>query len=276
MAATVNGTDIAVSEVEAAVFDSEGGLTPEQMAQYLGLLVQWTAVSQRAEADFGLVPQEADIDARVQSLVTQLGGGASLEQFLESQGISEEGLRHFASTLVISEELRDLVSYQEVSEVEAQQALESDPASWTEVCASHILVPTEGEAVEALDLIQGGDEFGAVARQFSLDTTSAVSGGDLGCGPASSYVQEFANATLTAGLGEVVGPLETVFGFHLVTVRDRTVSSVAEVREVLTEEAAQNAVNDWIMDAILSAQVDVDARYGTWVTDPNPGVVVSG
>lgn len=88
-------------------------------------------------------------------------------------------------------------------------------------CLAHILTETRAEADDALARIESGEPFEAVAVTASIDTQSGINGGTLGCVPegqiAATYVPGFAEAAESVGVGEVAGPAESQFGFHLVT-----------------------------------------------------------
>lgn len=87
--------------------------------------------------------------------------------------------------------------------------------------ARHILVPTK-EACENLKTeIEAGADFAAVAKQHS-QCPSGQRGGDLGEFGPGQMVQEFDTVVFSAEIGEVVGPVQTQFGYHLIEVTSRT------------------------------------------------------
>jgi peptidyl-prolyl cis-trans isomerase D len=89
------------------------------------------------------------------------------------------------------------------------------------VNARHILVETVEEANEVIEALQNGESFASLAQARSTDTGSGQRGGELGWTAASGFVEEFATAILAAPIGEIVGPVETEFGFHVIQVRAR-------------------------------------------------------
>ncbi|RPI20545.1 MAG: hypothetical protein EHM57_07855 [Actinobacteria bacterium] len=275
VAATVNGSEIATDDVTGLLFDTSVEPNAAEFASYLSLLVQWTLVEQQAEADFGIAPSTEEIDAQVQQLLDDSGYTGTLEEFLETQNASEDAFRRYASQVLIEERVQEELTstVEEPTDEEAQQALDDDPMSWTEVCASHLLVATEEEAQAAMERIAGGEAFADVATELSLDTGSGANGGDLGCASPSGYVAEFADATMTAPIGDVVGPVESEFGFHVIQVESRTTSPVEEVRQSLVDTAVQEALNTWFSDALAAATIEVTPEYGTWVTEPTPQVL---
>ncbi len=85
--------------------------------------------------------------------------------------------------------------------------------------ASHILVKTEGEAVDLLNQIKSGKNFGELAKKHS-DCPSKNRGGDLGFFKRGQMVKEFENAAFSMGKGQVSEPVRTQFGYHLIKVTD--------------------------------------------------------
>jgi peptidylprolyl isomerase/peptidyl-prolyl cis-trans isomerase D len=105
------------------------------------------------------------------------------------------------------------------------------------VRARHILIGQRGDGEEqraqqlqqAQDLLQrieGGESFATLARQYSQDPGSAARGGDLGWFGRGQMVPPFEAAAFDAEVGEVVGPVETDFGYHLIQVEERAEQEV--------------------------------------------------
>ena len=136
-----------------------------------------------------------------------------------------------------------------------------------QACASHILVATEEEAVEIVALLGAGGDFAALAAERSVDPGSAAQGGSIGCVTRGSTVPEFEQALFSQPIGEVGGPVQTEFGFHVLRVDRREVPPLDEVRgeieQRLSNEARQ-AFGTWFVDALSAADVTVDPRYGEW------------
>jgi len=275
VAATVDDVDITTSDVEALAIATDEDLTSAEFAEILGQLIQWSAVERSAAEDFGIEPTDDEVDAEVETLIAEFGQGATREEFLELQGISEDVLQLTASQILLQEALTEELSstIDEPTTEDAEQAIADSPLDWTEVCAVHILVATEAEADEVLTRLDGGEDFAVVAQEVSLDTGSGAAGGDLGCASPAGYVAEFADATMTAEIGVVVGPVESQFGFHIIRVDERSEVPVEDVRLSLAEGGVGLAVSDWFVAAIETATVTVAEEYGTWQTDPFPAVV---
>jgi len=85
--------------------------------------------------------------------------------------------------------------------------------------ASHILVKTEGEAYVALSEIRHGKSFEEVAKEKSL-CPSKKRGGSLGWFSRGQMVSEFEKACFAGKKGEIMGPIKTQFGYHIIRIDD--------------------------------------------------------
>ncbi|MEM1224247.1 MAG: peptidylprolyl isomerase [Planctomycetota bacterium] len=86
--------------------------------------------------------------------------------------------------------------------------------------ARHILVETEEACLDLKEKIEGGMDFGAVAAEFS-SCPSGQQGGSLGTFAPGQMVKEFDEVVFSGALHEVLGPVQTQFGFHLIEVTSR-------------------------------------------------------
>lgn len=92
----------------------------------------------------------------------------------------------------------------------------------TQASARHILVKTEAECEALKKRIQGGEDFAAMASQYS-SCPSKNAGGHLGTFGRGEMVPEFDIVVFSAPLNEVQGPVKTQFGYHLIEITARTV-----------------------------------------------------
>ncbi len=236
-------------------------------------------VSVAAEEEFGITLTDEEVNEQIAALRAQIeASGGTLEEAAAQQGLSMA-----AVPLIVEEDLMEQKVAGALSEAQADPSEEDILAAFnsslqqlTEVCASHILVATEEEAQAALDRIEAGEAFEDVAAELGTDGTAEV-GGDLGCGPASSYVAEFAVATIEAELDVPTGPVQSQFGYHVILVRDRTEPVLDDVRAdivaSLRSQAQQTLLGDWMLEVVGAADVTVEEEYGTWELEPFPSVV---
>ena len=87
------------------------------------------------------------------------------------------------------------------------------------VNASHILVKTEQEALGIAYDVKHGKSFEEIAQQKSL-CPSGKKGGSLGWFGRGMMVKEFDVACFNAKKGDVLGPIKTQFGYHIIRIDD--------------------------------------------------------
>lgn len=87
--------------------------------------------------------------------------------------------------------------------------------------ARHILVKSEADCQKLKTEIEGGADFGEVAKQHST-CPSGKSGGALGTFKPGQMVREFDDVVFKGELGVIHGPVKTQFGFHLIDITMRS------------------------------------------------------
>ena len=130
----------------------------------------------------------------------------------------------------------------------------------------HILIAVSEEMPEddaralAEDLyqrIEAGEDFAALAREFSDDPVSGELGGDLGWASRGDFVGPFEEALFALDIGEVSTPVRTEFGYHVIRLEDIQAGSLRtyeDVREELVVELRQQAATDRYYE--LAEQID--------------------
>lgn len=81
--------------------------------------------------------------------------------------------------------------------------------------ALHILVKTEKQALEILQKLKKKQDFGQLAKKYSL-CPSGKKGGDLGEFRRGQMVKAFDDVVFKKELYKVHGPVKTKFGYHLI------------------------------------------------------------
>jgi len=274
VAATVNGEDIKVSEIEALIDPGvESTITKEMFAQVLGFDIQQQIVVSAAEDDLGIVITEDEIAAEADSIFEAANTeGVSREEFLTTNNVTEELLQRVALQQLLDVQVRESFEAEAVdpTQEEIDAVLTEAEALY---CASHILVATEAEANDVLDRIEAGEAFADIAAEVSTDTGSGAQGGDLGCTASEQYVTEFADALTAAEVGVPTAPVESEFGFHVILLGEDVIPTNEEVVEQLRTASIGTATNEWYTEQVETAEVTVDETYGTWQTTPVPQVV---
>ena len=105
--------------------------------------------------------------------------------------------------------------------------------STDQVHVQHILLGTEKEAQEVLsEAKRPGTDFQTLAEKRSKDPSAKNTRGDVGFISRNMFDQAFTDAAFSGSAGDIVGPIKTAFGFHVIKVVERKVGKVPELAEV--------------------------------------------
>ncbi|HEY3784813.1 MAG TPA: peptidyl-prolyl cis-trans isomerase [Steroidobacteraceae bacterium] len=134
--------------------------------------------------------------------------------------------------------------------------------------ASHILIQVGKDdaaarkrAEDVLAQAKAGKDFAALAKQYSQDPGSASKGGDLGWTDRSQFVKPFTDALFSMKVGDIVGPVKTQFGYHIIKLDETQpgkAKSFDEVRADLEAELKRNAATDRFGEIQEQLQSKVD------------------
>ena len=143
--------------------------------------------------------------------------------------------------------------------------------------ASHILLRVEqgappgqkqaqkAKAEEILARARKGEDFGALAKQYSQDPGSAVRGGDLGYFGKGAMVPAFDSTAWALKPGEISGVVETQFGYHIVKATEKRpegYAPLADVKARIHDHLVNQKVKEDTQKVIagLRAQAKIDVR----------------
>lgn len=134
-------------------------------------------------------------------------------------------------------------------------------SSQTEYKARHILVDDEDEAKRLITELDGGADFGELARKHSLGPT-AKSGGELEWFDASQMVQPFAEAVAKMQVGSYTKqPVNTQFGWHVIRLDDsrkKEPPAFEDAKAQLTAIAKRRKVSEKLDELRANAMVELN------------------
>jgi peptidyl-prolyl cis-trans isomerase D len=115
--------------------------------------------------------------------------------------------------------------------------------------SSHILIAgdtAEGEdeaalakARDVLERVRSGEDFAALAAEFSDDPGSKNDGGALDWSPRAAFVGPFSDTLFNMEIGEISEPVKTRFGYHVIRLDDIRADEVREYDDVRAELARE-------------------------------------
>lgn len=178
----------------------------------------------------------------VQTQVDQAGGEEIFAQLLAYQQLGT--IEEFTHQIEVRNMLQEVVEKNVDMSDEAIQAF-YDNEYMPAMEAQHILVETEEEALAAIERINAGEEFDAVAQEISLDS-SAANGGLLSPFTTGQMVPEFEEAVKGLENGAITEmPVQSQYGFHVIkTLNNGEKAPLADVKEEVTAQYLENHFND--------------------------------
>jgi parvulin-like peptidyl-prolyl isomerase len=248
LAALVNGQPITMAAYQAELQRFEAGraalgftaVEGGYQQQVLDLLIEQELIRQEAAAQ-GVSVSDAEVDAAINEMIAESG-----EEYFNGW---------LAGNFYSLDEFRELIRMDILSTRLLTPIIDAVPTRAEQVHARHILVNSQEVAEDVLARLQNGEDFAALAAEFSVDVTTRDTGGDLGWFPRGGLlVPEVEEVAFSQQPGQVSDVLMTAWGYHIVQTLefdpDREIE--AETRQRLLEQAKE----EWR----LSLRADADIQ----------------
>ena len=277
---------------ELAQRRAQGLQVPEDSVAQLTLarsilneMIDVEVMVQRARTDTSIVVEDNDLTNTVEQQMKRLrdqfktdaelaaalkgGGFGSIEEY--RRWLTDQARRRALQERLVAKLKQEgkmiavAVSEEEISEAFAREKarLPKRPAT---VTFRQIVVPTEASEpakkaalakAESIykDLTTGGD-FEQIAKRESMDSASAVQGGDLGWNRRGAMVASFDAMMFALPPGQVSPIVETQFGYHIIRV-DRVQPSERKARHILIKPKYDSA-------DVARARVRADSVLALW------------
>ena len=286
--AVFEGGEVTLGEVQQfAAQSGMGELSPgspqyeAMIQQIMPTLIELEIAKAYAEEQ-GITVSEGDVNQEIETIKDQIseqaqaqgmnvGREEAFEQALQQAGITEEELRgQLRDQLPVQKVQERVAGGAEASQEEVERFYEENKeAQFTtpeQRCARHILFNKDqrAKAEEVKGQLQNGADFAALAREYSQDPGSAEQGGDLGCLGQGETVPSFEEALFNAEQGEVVGPVETEFGYHVIEVteiREQSTQPLEEVEAQISEQLSADIQAQEFSSWIQKQREQRDVRY---------------
>lgn len=183
--------------------------------------------------------------------------GDSYEMMLGMYGLTEDSYKEEIKLGMLSQKLTEEVD-KTISEEDVKAQYEQGKY---ELNARHILLEDEKTANEVYEKLQNGEDFAALAQQYSADPGSGANGGELGWFTVGRMVPEFNDAAYALDLNTISEPVKSDFGYHIIEVTDkREVADYgtyeekeADIRKTLVGQKA----NEKLIELVRGAKVDI-------------------
>ncbi len=207
--------------------------------EILWFLIENRILDQEARK-IGLEINEEEIEKNVRDGRDELINNVYITEDEFSSRMQELGLSEASLGIIFRDaQLRNVLLQHvgsEVTEEDARTFVEENPAFLEQspyAHAFHILVETEEEAQEIIQLLEEGADFMELGQERSLD--SYVELGPIR--PEDSLDPIFLEAAFALEPGEISSPVQTSFGFHIIKITEKE-----EARTLTFEEVREEAM----------------------------------
>jgi len=146
--------------------------------------------------------------------------------------------------------------------------------SWKKEPAKNDSISVQKLATAIYERAKEGEEFAILANEYSLDPgNQGTKGGDLGWFGKGQMVKEFEKAAFTAKKGEIIKPVKSNFGYHIIYVRDKKVENgedkVLASHILLKIEISSATLSNLKRDATLFSYDAQDNGFSSAVSEHN-------
>jgi len=295
--ATVNGEKITSQELDNEVTTAKNNLAQQgynlqgeqakEFEEKLRQEVLQQLIDRRlltAEINrLSLAPTDKEVQDAIAGIKQQLGTEAEFKKYLAANGINEPKLEDFVKEQLSYSKLAEKISSEvppptdtEIKDYFAKNSNQYSEPEQRQV--SHVLIGV-GEysngknrsdidakmlALQVVNKVAAGSDFGKLAKQYSDDLGSKDNGGQYPAfSKGSGFVEEFENAAFTLKAGQyTVEPVKTTYGYHVIRLdkiipaKTHTLDEVKEqIIASLRDEEVQQKQNEYILELRNKAKV---------------------
>ncbi len=294
--ATGKGFQIKRSQVDEAYVNysvnraSAGQTIPDAVrptlrSNLLQRLIVNQILLQMATADDKLATRQL-VDAQLARARSNAPSPQAFEEQIQAKGMTLEQLRDRMVEDRLSQRVlaRALTNGITISDAQIKKFYDDNPTNFDipdQVRVMHILISTvdpltrqplsREKKKEKLTLarqlkerLDKGEDFAALAKEYSEDPGAKANGGEYTFSRVSSIVPEFKAAAFTLKVNQVSDPVETQYGFHLIKLLEKIPASretLAQaqpfIRDHLLEQAAEDALPAYVEKLKAGAEVKI-------------------
>lgn len=247
----VLGQELLLNQLLAA-YTATGFATPDQLNTLAAL------VHQKRSLRYALVPAAAFADAAEiseQEIADYYQNNQ--DRFQQEEQVSIEYVEldkeAMMADIMVTEEQLQAAYQEEVATYQAQTERRASHILWEATTEEELAIArTEAETVKAR--LDAGEDFAALAAEFSDDTGSAQSAGDVGYTTGTNFVDAFETALQGLAVNGISAPVQTEFGIHLIKLTE--ISETAIDSFEMRRDALERDIKQKEVEAVFSARVE--------------------
>ena len=239
-------------------------------------MIEQELVSQAAEAQ-GIEVTGAEIDAALAEISEPFDKPDEFNRRIQSEGFTPDSYRqHVERMLAAKKYLDDIrMSAATVSDEELETYYRDNELRLTlpeQVRVRHILLTWKPlgkqddraaireQMVPILEKARAGEDFAALARDYSDDSATAGNGGDTGLFQRGQMVPAFEAVAFALQPGEISDPVETPFGVHILRLEEHKEARLLPLEEI--REQLREHIREEKMEAAVKQETERLRREG--------------
>lgn len=245
-------------------------LMKELRKEAMDLIVEQEVVAQAAEKE-GIAPDDEELEEYIGQLRSVFDSDMQFGMKLEADGFTEESYRRHIERMVAAKIYLDRIRMDasDISDVELQRFYDENHERLTlpgQVRVRHILLKWKPMGTQddrgairkqmqpILERARGGEDFAALASEFSEDSSTRDNGGDTGLFGPGTMVPEFEQVAYSLDVGAISDPVDTVFGVHILKLEERVEPRLLPLEEV--RDQLRDYVREQKMEAAVRAKIE--------------------
>ena len=212
---------------------------------------------------------KANLDRSIKIKDKALEAGLKLNEDLlpkyQLEYISNEYVQYLLNTYKASEqEMREIFNTYR-SEFNIKHTISGEIIGMPYATTEEDAKETENKVKEIMKTLTK-DNFAARARELSKDPGSAKNGGDLGEADITNYVTEFKDAIAAAKAGDIVGPVRTQFGYHIIYVvsKNKDNKNIVKASHILIPIEVTEKTKEATKAKVLELKEQIATNKITW------------
>lgn len=242
--------------------------------KFLEQIIDKTIVEQEAK-QAGITVSDEELDFTLKEMKSRFKlDETEMEKALKKQNMTEESFRKQWRFQLLTQKLMEAkvkgnvaVTDQEIKEY-YQQTYGDYEEGVSEVRIAHILILNNGpdalrKATKIADEAKAGEDFTMLAKEYSQDTMSAQNGGDLGYFKKGDLVESLEFAVQDVQINEIVGPVESPGGYHIIKVLDKKDSKIGipqsysnEIKNTIYSQKAEEMLKNYLKNIKETAYIE--------------------
>ena len=244
------------------------------------LIIEQALVAQAA-TKAGLEADQEAVDKSVADMRSIFASENAFQMKLEGEGFTEASFRMHIGRMMAAQLYLDGLRNKavDVSDADLERYYKENKRRLTlpeQIRVRHILITWKPlgkqddrafireQMLPILERARAGEDFAALAREFSDDFATKQTGGDTGLFGRGQMAPAFENAAFALELGEISAPVETSFGVHIIRLEERQEQEVLvlddirdQLREHVRTEQAELVVNEEIERLKAAADINI-------------------